>query len=80
MAGIMILSLRQMCNYWANFIKYGDPNGTDEDDGKVLPKWNPYQENDRAEMVFTAQGAKSGNEKNSKLMEFLLSDRIERMK
>ena len=70
---------RQMCNYWANFIKYGDPNGTD-DDGKVLPKWNPYQENDRAEMVFTAQGAKSGNEKNSKLMEFLLSDRIERMK
>ena len=33
-----------------------------------------------AEMVFTAQGAKSGNEKNSKLMEFLLSDRIERMK
>ena len=51
-----------------------------DDDGKVLPKWNPYQENDRAEMVFTAQGAKSGNEKNSKLMEFLLSDRIERMK
>ena len=70
---------RQMCNYWANFIKCGDPNGTD-DDGKVLPKWNPYRENDRAEMVFTTQGAKAGNEKNSKLMEFLLSDRIERMK
>ena len=51
-----------------------------DDDGKVLPKWNPYRENDRAEMVFTTQGAKSGNEKNSKLMEFLLSDRIERMK
>ena len=29
---------RQMCNYWADFIKRGDPNGLDAD-GETMPYW-----------------------------------------
>jgi para-nitrobenzyl esterase len=32
---------RQMCNYWTNFAKNGDPNGLDTD-GTPMPKWTPY--------------------------------------
>jgi para-nitrobenzyl esterase len=32
---------RQMCNYWTNFAKTGDPNGYDAD-GTAMPKWTPY--------------------------------------
>jgi para-nitrobenzyl esterase len=32
---------RQMCNYWANFIRSGDPNGNDAD-GKPMEKWEAY--------------------------------------
>ena len=32
---------RQMCNYWANFFKCGDPNGLDAD-GTPMPQWKPY--------------------------------------
>lgn len=31
---------RQMCNYWANFIRTGDPNGLDAT-GEALPHWEP---------------------------------------
>ena len=32
---------RQMCNYWTNFAKNGDPNGLDAD-GTPMPVWQPY--------------------------------------
>jgi len=32
---------RQMCNYWTNFAKNGDPNGPDAD-GTSMAKWTPY--------------------------------------
>lgn len=32
---------RQMCNYWCNFIKTGDPNGVDAD-GSRQESWNAY--------------------------------------
>jgi len=32
---------RHMCNYWANFIRSGDPNGQDST-GEELPRWEPY--------------------------------------
>jgi para-nitrobenzyl esterase len=32
---------RQMCNYWTNFARNGDPNGLDAD-GTPMPKWTPY--------------------------------------
>jgi para-nitrobenzyl esterase len=34
---------RMMCNYWANFIRSGDPNGPDAD-GEDMPLWKPYTE------------------------------------
>ena len=42
---------RQMCNYWANFIKTGDPNGMDTTGGP-LPRWDPYTERNKACMMF----------------------------
>ena len=32
---------RNMCNYWANFFRTGDPNGPDND-GTPMPLWKPY--------------------------------------
>ena len=61
---------RQMCDYWANFIKTGDPNGFDIN-GKKLPQWKPYTDNERSEMLFTSEGAISSAEQNS-LVRFLL--------
>ena len=47
---------RQMCDYWCNFIKTGDPNGFDLN-GKKLPEWKPYTDAARNEMEFTSNGA-----------------------
>lgn len=47
---------RQMCNYWANFIKNGDPNGPDAD-GTPMPEWLPYTQEDPCEMIFAKEGA-----------------------
>lgn len=46
---------RQMCNYWANFISTGDPNGKDAD-GSDMPYWDSYAEEHRTEMIFTGEG------------------------
>lgn len=32
---------RQMCNYWTNFAKTGNPNGPDAD-GSPMPAWQPF--------------------------------------
>lgn len=61
---------RQMCDYWANFIKTGDPNGFDIN-GNKLPEWRPYTNADRAEMEFTSKGAVPAVE-NSEFTKFLL--------
>jgi len=42
---------RQMCNYWAHFIRTGDPNG-DDSTGEKLPEWAPYTEEAPYAMVF----------------------------
>jgi len=42
---------RQMCNYWTNFAKTGDPNGLDAD-GTPMPEWRPVQGDDRKPMFF----------------------------
>ena len=47
---------RQMCDYFCNFIKTGDPNGCDLN-GNRLPEWRPYTDADRCEMEFTPNGA-----------------------
>ncbi len=42
---------RQMCNYWTNFIKTGDPNGKDAD-GTPMPKWEAYTPESRRVLEF----------------------------
>ena len=61
---------RQMCDYWANFIKTGDPNGCDIN-GNKLPEWKCYTDADRYEMEFTPDGAAATHEKSS-FTKFLL--------
>ncbi|MCR4589155.1 MAG: carboxylesterase family protein [Lachnospiraceae bacterium] len=46
---------RKMCDYWADFIRTGDPNGKDAD-GSDLPLWKPYTESCPWEMTFTRKG------------------------
>lgn len=43
---------RQMCNYWTNFIKTGDPNGIDST-GEPMPEWKPYSKAEPNKMLFT---------------------------
>lgn len=62
---------RQMCNYWCNFIKTGNPNGQDND-GTPLPQWDSYTEENRCEMMFTGSGAKTGLESKNSLREFFI--------
>ena len=44
---------RMMCDYWCNFMKTGDPNGTGYDE-KTLPKWKRVTAGDPEsyEMIF----------------------------
>ena len=42
---------RQMCNYWAQFIKTGDPNGPDVD-GVMQENWKPFTEKEPGMMQF----------------------------
>ncbi|MBR6403631.1 MAG: carboxylesterase family protein [Eubacterium sp.] len=46
---------RQMANYFANFVKTGDPNGMD-DDGTAMPEWKEYDSENKTEMVMTKEG------------------------
>ncbi|MBR1863267.1 MAG: carboxylesterase/lipase family protein [Ruminococcus sp.] len=62
---------RQMCDYWANFIKTGDPNGLDLN-GRELPQWEVYTDENRSEMEFTPEGARPGTEQSG-FTKFLLS-------
>ncbi|MBQ8946753.1 MAG: carboxylesterase family protein [Lachnospiraceae bacterium] len=48
---------RVMCNYFANFIKTGDPNGRDAD-GTDMPEWKPYTPEHHEGIAFTSDGAK----------------------
>ena len=43
---------RNMCNYWANFVKTGDPNGPDAD-GTPMPEWKPLDADSKNTMWFT---------------------------
>jgi len=43
---------RQMCNYWTNFARSGDPNG-DDADGTPMEKWEPYTADTRKVMLFS---------------------------
>jgi para-nitrobenzyl esterase len=62
---------RQMCNYWANFIKSGDPNGLDAT-GVEMPRWKPYTKGEPFGMLFGDE-PKFSRQKPSAVMDFLVS-------
>lgn len=64
---------RQMCNYWANFIKTGNPNGMDTD-GTPMPQWDSYEKTKRAEMVFSPEGAYAQTGCESDFVQFLIEE------
>ena len=68
---------RQMCDYWCNFIKTGDPNGTDSQ-GETLPAWPAFDPENPIRMSFgdtaAAKFCPAG-----KLKEFLVGKYLERM-
>ena len=61
---------RQMCNYWANFIRSGDPNGKDAD-GSDMPLWKPFTHDDPNRMFFCDK-AEASNKGPDALMTFLM--------
>ena len=69
---------RQMCSYWCNFIKTGDPNGKDSD-GSYMPEWRPYSNNDRCSMILTEKGTYSQTDE-TELLKFLTGRILERKK
>lgn len=73
---------RQMCNYWCNFIKTGDPNGEDSD-GTKMPYWETYTSEKPCEMIFAKEGAQTlthqADEEEKRIMK-LICDAVERKK
>lgn len=61
---------RKMCNYWANFIRSGDPNGKDAD-GSNMPLWTPFTVDEPCRMWFDDTAHLSKDEP-SELMKFLI--------
>ena len=67
---------RQMCNYWANFIRCGDPNGKDST-GEDMPQWDaytseaPYGMTFKDEPLFLREGP-------DKVMDFLVKQYIKK--
>ncbi|MNC39625.1 Carboxylesterase family protein [compost metagenome] len=61
---------RQMCNYWANFIRSGDPNGLDST-GEELPRWEPYTPEAPYGMLF-ADRAEFSKQQPGEIMKFLV--------
>lgn len=47
---------RQVCSYWTNFVKTGDPNGKDYN-GNPLPEWKPYRHDEKSVMRFLDKAA-----------------------
>lgn len=63
---------RQMCNYWANFIRSGNPNGKDST-GEDMPQWDPYTPEAPYVMVFRDK-PELIEEQPSALMKFLIKE------
>ena len=53
---------RQMCDYFANFVKTRDPNGNGWN-GETLPLWKPYSRECRSQMDFLSEGSVPGEER-----------------
>ncbi|MCC3372020.1 carboxylesterase/lipase family protein [Cohnella sp. REN36] len=69
---------RQMCQYWANFIRTGDPNGLDST-GEDLPRWEPYTPEAPYGMRFADQAA-FAREQPRDTMKFLVKQYFKKNK
>lgn len=69
---------RQMCNYWSNFIRSGDPNGKDST-GEDMPQWDAYTPDAPYGMVF-GDKAEFVREQPSDLMKFLIRQYFKKRK
>jgi len=69
---------RKMCNYWANFIHTGDPNGKDAD-GSDMPLWKPFTEDDPNKICFYDEVCLSKKGPDD-LMEFLIRQYLKKQK
>ena len=69
---------RHMANYWANFIKCGNPNGVDAD-GTPMQEWNPYTADTCFEMEFISTGTLSRKEGSHEFKKFLRGQMVDYM-
>lgn len=61
---------RHICNYISNFIKTGDPNGSDAD-GTPMAKWKPYTQC-KGQMRYNEEGSHQlGDESVTPVIRFL---------
>ena len=70
---------RQMCDYFCNFIRSGNPNGKDLN-GESLPQWDKWSAESPCTMHFTGDGAKAEHEAQSAFGKFITTRIMERMK
>ena len=73
---------RQMCDYFCNFIKTGDPNGKDLC-GETLPRWEAWSDEKPCTMMFLKDGAAPSAEPLSPFSRFItdrIMDRIREIK
>ena len=70
---------RQMCDYFCNFIKTGDPNGKDLC-GLDLPRWETWSEEKPCTMMFLRDGAAPSSEPLPPFKSFISGQIMERMR
>lgn len=62
---------RQVCSYWVNFVKSGNPNGIDYN-GNPLPEWNAYDSEHKSVMKFLDK-AKADSLEDCPILDFRLA-------
>ena len=70
---------RQMCDYFCNFIRNGNPNGKDLN-GETLPQWDTWAEDAPCAMRFTGSGSVAECEPQTAFGKFITARIMERMK
>ena len=69
---------RQMCDYFCNFIRSGNPNGKDLN-GEELPQWDKWSAENPCTMRFTGEGAKAEHKSQTDFGKFITARILERM-
>ena len=70
---------RQMCDYFCNFIRTGDPNGRDLN-GETLPRWETWSEEEPCAMMVLQDGAALLKEPMTPFIRFITDRILERIR